>query len=59
MDTTVKIQATFILYRDVTEYLYQNVSDTKHPFPENSDRAIAYGDSLDKIEELNKVLDDN
>ncbi len=30
--------------------------DTAHPFPEGSDRAMAYGDSLDKIEELNKVL---
>ena len=30
--------------------------DTKHPFPEGSDRANAYGDSLDKIEELNIAL---
>ena len=30
--------------------------DTKHPFPEGSDRANAYGDSLAQIEELNKAL---
>ena len=30
--------------------------DTKHPFPEGSDRAAAYGDSLAEIEELNKAL---
>ena len=30
--------------------------DTEHPFPEGSDRANAYGDSLAQIEELNKAL---
>ena len=30
--------------------------DTTHPFPEGSDRANAYGDSLGEIEELNKAL---
>ena len=30
--------------------------DTAHPFPEGSDRANAYGDSLAEIEELNKAL---
>ena len=30
--------------------------DTAHPFPEGSDRANAYGDSLSEIEELNKAL---
>ena len=30
--------------------------DTKHPFPEGSDRANAYGDSLAQIEELNNAL---
>lgn len=31
--------------------------DTAHPFPEGSDRANAYGDSLAEIEELNKALE--
>ena len=30
--------------------------DTAHPFPEGSDRANAYGDSLAEIEELNKAI---
>ena len=30
--------------------------DTEHPFPEGSDRANAYGDSLAEIEELNKAI---
>ena len=30
--------------------------DTAHPFPEGSDRANAYGDSLAEIEELNKSI---
>lgn len=30
--------------------------DTAHPFPERSDRANAYGDSLAEIEELNKAI---
>ena len=30
--------------------------DTAHPFPEESDRANAYGDSLAEIEELNKAI---
>ena len=30
--------------------------DTNHPFPEGSDRAMAYGDSLAEIEELNNAL---
>ena len=30
--------------------------DTSHPFPEGSDRANAYGDSLAQIEELNTAL---
>lgn len=30
--------------------------DTEHPFPEGSDRANAYGDSLKEIEELNSAL---
>lgn len=30
--------------------------DTTHPFPEGSDRANAYGDSLAEIEELNNAL---
>ena len=32
--------------------------DTKHPFPEGSDRANAYGGSLKEIEELNGALDE-
>ena len=30
--------------------------DTAHPFPEGSDRANAYGESLAEIEELNKAI---
>ena len=30
--------------------------DTAHPFPEGSDRANVYGDSLAEIEELNKAI---
>ena len=32
--------------------------DTAHPFPEGSDRANAYGESLAEIEELNKAIAD-
>ena len=32
--------------------------DTEHPFPEGSDRANAYGESLAEIEELNKAIAD-
>ena len=32
--------------------------DTSHPFPEGSDRANAYGDSLAEIEKLNKALEE-
>ena len=32
--------------------------DTTHPFPEGSDRANAYGESLAEIEELNKAIAD-
>ena len=32
--------------------------DTAHPFPEGSDRANAYGDSLAEIEKLNKALEE-
>ena len=32
--------------------------DTAHPFPEGSDRANAYGGSLDEIEELNNAIVD-
>ena len=32
--------------------------DTAHPFPEGSDRANAYGGSLDEIEELNNAIAD-
>ena len=32
--------------------------DTSHPFPEGSDRANAYGDSLVEIEKLNKAIEE-
>ena len=47
---------TFFSYMVLEQGALSGKYDTKHPFPENSDRATAYGDSLDKIEELNAVL---
>ncbi|MBR0471536.1 MAG: aldo/keto reductase [Methanosphaera sp.] len=49
---------TFFSYMVLEQGALSGKYDTKHPFPEGSDRAAAYGDSLDKIEELNHVLGD-
>lgn len=49
---------TFFSYMVLEQGALSGKYDTKHPFPEGSDRAMAYGDSLDKIEELNSVLND-
>lgn len=47
---------TFFSYMVLEQGALSGKYDTKHPFPENSDRAKAYEGSLDKIEELNKTL---
>ncbi|WP_323737596.1 aldo/keto reductase (plasmid) [Methanosphaera sp. ISO3-F5] len=49
---------TFFSYMVLEQGALSGKYDTKHPFPEGSDRAAAYGDSLDKIGELNRVLGD-
>lgn len=49
---------TFFSYMILEQGALTGNFDTKHPFPEGSDRAKSYNDKLDKIEELNKVLDE-
>ena len=51
---------------DITFYSYMVLEqgaltgnfDKNHPFPEGSDRANSYNDKLDKLEELNKALNE-
>jgi len=56
LDYCKKNDITFFAYMVLEQGALSGKYDTKHPFPEGSDRAMAYGDSLDKIEELNNVL---
>lgn len=46
----------FFAYMVLEQGALSGKYDTAHPFPEGSDRANAYGDSLAEIEELNKAL---
>ena len=56
LDYCKKNDITFFAYMVLEQGALSGKYDTTHPFPEGSDRAMAYGDSMDKIEELNKVL---
>ena len=47
---------TFFAYMILEQGALTGNFDTKHPFPEGSDRARSYNDKLDKLEELNKAL---
>jgi aryl-alcohol dehydrogenase-like predicted oxidoreductase len=46
----------FFAYMVLEQGALSGKYDTAHPFPEGSDRANAYGDSLAEIEELNNAL---
>lgn len=48
---------TFFAYMILEQGALTGNFDTNHPFPEGSDRARSYNNKLDKLEELNKVLD--
>ena len=47
---------TFFAYMILEQGALTGNFDTKHPFPEGSDRARSYNDKLDKLEKLNKAL---
>lgn len=49
---------TFFAYMILEQGALTGNFDTNHPFPEGSDRARSYNNKLDKLEELNKVLDE-
>ena len=46
----------FFAYMVLEQGALSGKYDTAHPFPEGSDRANAYGNSLAEIEELNKAI---
>lgn len=56
LDYCRKNDITFFSYMVLEQGALTGKYDTDHPFPEGSDRANAYGGSLDKIEELNNTL---
>lgn len=56
LDYCKKNNITFYAYMILEQGALTGNFDTKHPFPEGSDRARSYNDKLDKLEELNKVL---
>ena len=49
---------TFYAYMILEQGALTGNFDTNHTFPEGSDRARSYNNKLDKLEELNKALDE-
>ena len=49
---------TFFSYMVLEQGALTGIFDKNHPFPEGSDRANSYNDKLDKLEELNKALNE-
>lgn len=49
---------TFFSYMVLEQGALTGNFDKNHPFPEGSDRAKSYNDKLEKLEELNKVLNE-
>ena len=56
LDFCLENDIVFFSYMVLEQGALSGKYDTKHPFPEGSDRAQAYGDSLAEIEELNGAL---